>query len=95
MKKRKKKKPADSAESIDRFERLCQALAAAGIQMRVEPGNFRGGFCLVDGDQELLFVNKKHSAEQRIALILEELKRRELLENVLPEALISELSDAN
>ncbi len=92
MKKRKKKKlPEASEEEIQLFKELCAAIEAAGIETRVEKGNFKGGFCLVEGDKEMLIINKKHSMDKRIALVISELKKRDFLDQQLPETLMEKI----
>ena len=92
MKKRgKKKKPAGNPEEIALFNNLCAAINEAGIETRVEKGRFRGGICVVDGEKELLFINKKHAYNQRIALLLEELTKLNMLDAVLSDELRGKL----
>lgn len=94
MKKRKKKKkiPEGTEEEIQLFKELSTAITESGIETRVEKGNFKGGFCMVEGNREMLIVNKKHTMDKRIALIISELKKREMIHTVLPEELIQKIS---
>lgn len=92
MKKRgKKKKPTANPEEMALFNNLCAAINNAGIETRVEKGRFRGGICVVDGEKELLFINKKHAYDRRIALLLEELAKLNMLDAVLSDELRGKL----
>ena len=92
MKKHKKKKQTEgSEEEIQLFKELCAAINDTGIETRIEKGNFKGGFCLVEGDKEMLIINKKHSMDKRIALIISELKKRKFFDQQLPEALMEKI----
>ncbi len=85
MRKRKRKpRPAENPEYQKLFKRLCDVLLENGIETRVEAGRFRGGICLVEGDKEILFINKKHSVDKQIALIITELKRLEAEDRPIP-----------
>ncbi|MCK6622918.1 MAG: hypothetical protein HUU32_11540 [Calditrichaceae bacterium] len=93
MKKRKHRKPLGSEEEIQLFKELCEAVNRLGIETRVEEGNFRGGMCLVEGEKEILFINKKDSMDKRIALVISELKKRNVSEAQLPESLRAKIVD--
>ena len=91
MKKRKTKKPSVNEEDVLLFKELCEAVNSLGIETRVEEGNFQGGICLMEGEKEVLFVNKKHPVDKRIALIISELKRIAVPQNALPKELLSKI----
>lgn len=93
MKKRKLRKPLGSEEENQLFKELCEAVKRLGIETRVEEGNFRGGMCRVEGDKEFLFINKKDAMDRRIALVISELKKRNISEAQLPEALRAKIID--
>ena len=88
--KKKKKVPEGTPEEIKLFGELCKAIESSGIETRVERGNFRGGICTVEGEKDIFFINKKHSMSGRIAVILEELKKNDML-NTLPDPLIAKV----
>jgi hypothetical protein len=92
VKKRKKKKPLEaSEEEMQLFKELCAAINQFGIETRIEQGDFRGGFCLVEGDKEMLILNKKHSLDKRIALMINELKKKDFFQNTLPPELMEKI----
>ncbi len=74
-KKRKKRKYSEkiTQEQQQLFEELCEVYGKLGITVRVEPGRFRGGYCLVEG-APYFFVNKHQTMEQKIELLLSQLK---------------------
>lgn len=90
---RKKKKivPDGSPEEIKLFNDLCAAFQSHGIETRVEKGNFRGGLCVVEGEKEMFFFNKKHTVSGKLALILTEIKKHQKLDEALPENLQDQL----
>lgn len=92
MKKRKPYKPRGSTEETQLFKELCDAVNRLGIETRLDEGNFRGGMCLVEGEKEMLFINKKDSLDKRIALVIEELKKRNVTEEQLPESLRAKIA---
>lgn len=74
MKRRqKKKKPEENPEDVKLFNQLCDEVAAFGIETRVEKGNFYGGICVMEDESQVLFVNRKHTLDRRIALVYREL----------------------
>jgi hypothetical protein len=75
MKKRQRKKTTSEGEG-DKilFEHLSEAFNKTGIEVRVEKGDFKGGICMINGDKQVLFLNKKHSIEKRNDIMLTELK---------------------
>ena len=92
MKRKKKRtdKSEGTPEEIRLFNQLCEALRQAGIETRVEKGDFRGGICLVEGEKEILFINKKHPMPGRLALLIAELKKIAAGEE-LPEELQAQI----
>ncbi len=88
---KRKKKPAGNPEEVALFNNLCAAINDAGIETRVEKGRFRGGICVVDGEKEMLFINKTHTYDRRIALLLEELAKLNMLDAVLSDELRGKL----
>lgn len=91
MKSRKPRKKPLNEEDAQLFKELCEAVNRLGIETRVEDGNFQGGMCLVEGEKEMLFINKKHPLDKRIALIISELKRMEIPEASLPKELLPKI----
>jgi|GEM_PF-2911695 len=74
MKRRqKKKKPEENPEDVKLFNQLCDEVATFGIETRVEKGNFYGGICVMEDESRVLFVNRKHTLDRRIALVYREL----------------------
>lgn len=91
MKKRKTKKPRVTEEDALLFKELCDVVNGLGIETRVEEGNFQGGICLMEGEKEVFFINKKHPVDKRIALIISELKRIAVPEHALPKELLPKI----
>lgn len=83
---RKTVKPQGTPEELLLFKQFSDVITATGVEIRVEKGNFRDGLCTVEGEQEILFLNKKHPLESRIAALAAEIRRRQLSET-LSEAL--------
>lgn len=76
VRKRKKKKgPPVNKEDQQLLQALCTALLEFNIETRIEKGRFRGGTCLVEGDKRILFVNKRHTLDRQIALVLSEFRK--------------------
>ncbi|WP_397546854.1 hypothetical protein ABUL39_13770 [Rhodothermus marinus] len=48
-----------------------------GLEVRVESGPFRGGYCVKQGD-ELVMLNRRHPPEVHLALLAEALRTRPL-----------------
>ncbi|RMH77903.1 MAG: hypothetical protein D6681_20540 [Calditrichaeota bacterium] len=86
MRRRKKRTTPVDEQQWQQFQELCELARQAGVETRVEKGNFRGGFCVVEGEKRILFLNKKHSLEQRIAVLVAELERLQSEEQIdLPD----------
>lgn len=81
-----------SEEEQRLFNELCEALNRMGIETRVEKGNFRGGFCVIEGEKKILFINKKHDFDKRIALLISELKKLYPQGLPLSEDILSKIS---
>ena len=62
-------------------QKLCSelenALIRLGWKIRQEKGNFRGGACLLSGEQ-MVIINKKLTTDERIEIFSQALKRTEL-----------------
>ncbi len=70
-------------------EKLCSelenALIRLGWKIRQEKGNFKGGACLLAGEQ-MVIINKKLTVDERIEIFSQALKGTELDElYLLPE----------
>ncbi len=74
-KRRKKRRFAEKITPAQQelFDDLCQVYGKLGITVRVETGRFRGGYCLVEGEP-FFFLNKHQTMEQKIELLLSQLK---------------------
>jgi hypothetical protein len=81
---RKKKSviPEGTPEELALFKELCDAFQELGTEVRIEKGDFRGGLCVVDGEKEMIFLNKKHTLDSRINTLIDELTRRDSLPGV-------------
>jgi hypothetical protein len=62
-------------------EKLCSelenALIRLGWKIRQERGNFKGGACLLSGEQ-MVIINRKLNVEERIEIFSQALKKNEL-----------------
>jgi hypothetical protein len=78
---RKKKNviPEGTSEELALFKALCDAFQELGTEVRIEKGDFRGGLCVVDGEKEMIFLNKKHTLDSRINTLIDELAKRDSL----------------
>ncbi len=70
---KKTSRPKVNPEQQQLFDELCAWLEKNGLEVRWEKGNFRGGYCLVNG-KPMIFLNKKNHPEQNIHLILQEIQ---------------------
>lgn len=59
------------------LDELCEILQKLGIEVRVEPGHFTGGYCVVQ-NHPLFFVNKNREIDQNIELLISQLKQVDL-----------------
>ena len=94
IKRRRRKKPPEGTEKEIRFfKELCEVLESSGIETRVERGKFRGGFCVMEGEKRILFLNKKHPIERRIAILVNEVKKLESDTFTLPDSVKAKLDE--
>lgn len=71
-----------------------KALAAQlGIQVRVEKGSFRGGRCIVSGE-EVIVLNRHHIPEMQISILAEGLKDEDVDQVYVKPALRRALEEA-
>jgi len=77
QKKRKPKAPVIDQEKQLLLEELLEIVRRQDIEVRVEPGRFNGGFCLV-GERKVFFINKDYQIDQNIDVVLQYLKTVEL-----------------
>lgn len=64
----------DTVGIIEELEDVAQRL---GMKVRAEPGNFRGGRCVVD-DEEIIMLNKNDLPERRLVVLAEALREAPL-----------------
>lgn len=76
-KKRRAKPEKISAEQQLLFEELCEAIRKLGVEIKMESGNFTGGYCVIEG-KNFLYVNTRHSMEHKIELLKEQLRTMDL-----------------
>jgi hypothetical protein len=80
QKKRKYRPPAINQEQQLLLDELMDLIRRQNIEVRIEPGRFNGGFCLVD-NKKIFFINKDYPVDQNIDIVVQYLKTVEL-ENV-------------
>ena len=73
-----------SAELI--LKQLLEILEKQDITVKYDRGNFKGGLVKYN-QQELLYLNRKEDFEERIKLVLSELKENHNLEDIIPAEL--------
>ncbi len=93
VRKRKKRVLKIDPEEQALFDELCETLKKLGVEIRIEPGHFNGGYCVV-GDQQFFFLNKNHLLEQNIDLLTMKLKRMDL-KNIYLAPRIRDLLEEN
>ena len=93
-KRRRKKTEYGSPREKTIFSGLCQALAGLGMETRLERGKFQGGACRLEDGKTIFFMNKNHSMEHNIALLITELKRQDFKFSLLDETVRAEMSAA-
>jgi hypothetical protein len=72
---------------------LEEIIERLGYSIRKERGNFRGGYCVVEGDK-LLMLNKSHPVEYQIGMLSKFLEDQDSLEDVfIKPAVRKELAD--
>lgn len=64
-----------------------------GLEVRLEAGAFRGGYCVKQGD-ELIMLNRKHPPEVHLSLLAEALRTRLLDTHYLKPAVRRALEEA-
>lgn len=52
---------------------LEQAAGQLGLEVRTEKGNFRGGRCVING-QQIIMLNKRHTPEAQLAVLADSLR---------------------
>jgi hypothetical protein len=55
------------------IEELEDVAGRLGFEVRIEKGNFRGGRCIIGGE-ELIMLNKRHQPETRLVVLAEALR---------------------
>lgn len=60
----------DTSTIIEELEGVANRL---GFEVRTEKGNFRGGRCIVGGE-ELIMLNKRHQPETQLVVLAEALR---------------------
>ncbi len=60
----------DTTTIIEELEDVAERL---GFDVRAEKGNFRGGRCIVGGE-ELIMLNKRHQPETQLVVMAEALR---------------------
>ncbi|PSQ76848.1 MAG: hypothetical protein BRD35_05360 [Bacteroidetes bacterium QH_7_62_13] len=55
------------------IEELEDVAGRLGFEVRIEKGNFRGGRCIMGGE-ELIMLNKRHQPETRLVVLAEALR---------------------
>jgi hypothetical protein len=81
-KKIRKKKSEHKAQTIppekqQLFMLLCQVCQKLGIEIRTEAGQFEGGNCFFNG-KEFIYLNKNHTIDQQIEVLISFLKTTNL-----------------
>ena len=72
---------------------LVEAARQLGLEVRVEKGNFRGGRCVVGG-QDIIMLNKRHIPEVRLSILAECLRDIPLDDIFLKPAVRKALEDS-
>ncbi|TDI76711.1 MAG: hypothetical protein E2O84_02090 [Bacteroidetes bacterium] len=60
-------------KTADVVKELAEAVQQLGVMVRREKGNFRGGYCIRDGE-EILMLNKRHPSEVHLGVLAAALK---------------------
>ncbi len=73
--KKKRRKPREKIHPEQQmlFDELCEALKKLGVEVKLEVGYFRGGYCVIE-DKPYFYLNKNHRMEQNIDLLITQLK---------------------
>lgn len=56
------------------LDELREAFQKLGVEVKLEPGYFRGGYCIIE-DKPYFYLNKNHRIEQHIDLLIAQLKK--------------------
>jgi hypothetical protein len=59
------------------LEELEDVAGRLGFEVRIEKGNFRGGRCIMGGE-ELIMLNKRHQPETQLVVMAEALREAPL-----------------
>ena len=80
---RKKSKVPQEVISPDQqmlFDELVEVCRKLGIEVKIESGRFEGGNCMLKGS-EYIYLNKNHLMDQKIEVLISNLRTMDL-ENV-------------
>ena len=86
IKKKRKQLPVDK-EDLILFEHLCDTFKKIGFEIRIEKGNFKGGTCILNGENRVLFLNKKYSIEKHNNTLISHIKNMDNNQIYLPPLL--------
>jgi hypothetical protein len=86
IKSRKKQTPVDK-EQLVLFEHLCEAFKRIGFEIRIEKGDFKDGTCIINGDNRLLFLNKKSAIDKHNTTLISYIKDMDNNQIYLPPLL--------
>lgn len=75
------------------LEELKKAAAQLGFEVRTEKGNFRGGRCIVAGE-EIIMLNKRHLPEAQLVVLADSLRNLPIDGVFLRPAVRSALEEA-
>jgi len=64
-------------DTVAVIEELKDVAARLGVEVRTEPGNFRGGRCVVD-DEEIIMLNENDLPETQLVVLAEALREAPL-----------------
>ena len=80
-------------KSVQIVKELEHAARQLGVRIRREKGNFRGGYCIRDGE-EILMLNRQHPPEIHLAVLASALKDLPIDSVYLRPAVRQALEDA-
>ena len=80
-------------DTVAIIEGLKDVAARLGVEVRAEPGNFRGGRCVVD-DEEIIMLNENDLPETQLVVLAEALREAPLDTIYLKPAVRRALEDA-
>ena len=75
------------------IEELKKAAQQLGFEVRMEKGNFRGGRCMVGGE-EIIMLNKRHLPEAQLIVLADSLRDLPIESVFLRPAVRTALEDA-